>query len=119
VAVRGARPAAAEGRSDWLDVAWECDRHRYIYGLIPSGEREVGYVEGRSFVLEPRHADGKSELMPDQAAELERVGVDVIIAGPFEALQAAKQSTNRVPIIMTPAARASIVRKGILPGSRK
>jgi putative tryptophan/tyrosine transport system substrate-binding protein len=68
------------------------------------GMRELGYVEGRSFVMEPRYADGKSELMPDQAAELERVGVDVIIAGPFEALQAAKQSTNRVPIIMTPAA---------------
>jgi putative tryptophan/tyrosine transport system substrate-binding protein len=68
------------------------------------GMRELGYVEGRSFVMEPRYAAGKSELMPDQAAELERVGVDVIIAGPFEALQAAKQSTNRVPIIMTPAA---------------
>jgi putative tryptophan/tyrosine transport system substrate-binding protein len=48
------------------------------------GMRELGYVEGRSFVMEPRYADGKTELMPDQAAELERVGVDVIIAGPFE-----------------------------------
>jgi putative ABC transport system substrate-binding protein len=42
--------------------------------------------------------------MPEQAAELERAGVDVIIAGPFEALQAAKHSTSRVPIIMTPSA---------------
>src|SRR5947209_15970579 len=67
------------------------------------GMRELGYVEGRSFVMEPRYADGKNELMPDQAAELERRGVDVIIAGPFEALQAAKQSTSRVPIIMTPS----------------
>jgi len=67
------------------------------------GMRELGYVEGRSFVMEPRYADGKNELMPGQAAELERLGVDVIIAGPFEALQAAKQSTTRVPIIMTPS----------------
>jgi len=65
--------------------------------------RELGYVEGRTFVMEPRYADGKNELMPDQAAELERSGVDVIIAGPFEALHAAKQSTSRVPIIMTPS----------------
>ena len=67
------------------------------------GMRELGYVEGRTFAMEPRYADGKNELMPEQAAELERSGVDVIIAGPFEALQAAKQSTSRVPIIMTPS----------------
>ncbi len=68
------------------------------------GMRELGYVEGQTFMLEPRFAGGKSELMPDQAAELERSGVDVIMAGPFEALQAAKQSTSSVPIIMTPSA---------------
>jgi putative ABC transport system substrate-binding protein len=67
------------------------------------GMRELGYAE-QSFVIEPRYADGKPELMPAQAAELERAGVDVIIAGPFEALQAAKQSTSRVPIVMTPSA---------------
>jgi len=67
------------------------------------GMRELGYVEGQSFVMEPRYADGKNDLMPEQAAELERSGVDVIIAGPFEALNAAKQSTSRVPIIMTPS----------------
>src|SRR5262245_9256474 len=68
------------------------------------GMRELGYVEGQTFVLEPRYAGGKRELMPEQAAELERAGVDVIIVGPFEALQAAKQSTGHVPIIMTPSA---------------
>ena len=67
------------------------------------GMRELGYVEGQTFVIEPRYGGGKPELMPEQAAELERSGVDVIIAGPFEALQAAKQSTSRVPIIMTPS----------------
>jgi putative tryptophan/tyrosine transport system substrate-binding protein len=72
------------------------------------GMRELGYVEGRSFVMEPRYADGKTELMQEQAAELERAGVDVIIAGPFEALQAAKQSTSRVPIIMTPSADPAV-----------
>jgi putative ABC transport system substrate-binding protein len=58
--------------------------------------------------MEPRYADGKTALMPDQAAELERSGVDVIIAGPFEALQAAKQSTSHVPIIMTPSADPAV-----------
>ena len=83
------------------------------------GMRELGYVEGQTFVIEPRYAGGKSELMPDQAAELERAGVDVIFAGPFEALQAAKQSTSRVPIIMTPSAdptATGIVKSLARPG---
>jgi putative ABC transport system substrate-binding protein len=67
------------------------------------GMRELGYVDGQSFTIEPRYADGKVELMPEQAAELERAGVDLIVAGPFEALQAAKQRTSHVPIIMTPS----------------
>jgi putative tryptophan/tyrosine transport system substrate-binding protein len=61
------------------------------------GMRELGYVEGQSFVMETRYAAGKAELMLDQAAELERIGVDVIIAGPFEALQAAKQAPAVFP----------------------
>jgi len=89
--------------------------------------RELGYVEGQSFVMEPRYADGKNDLMPEQAAELERSGVDVIIAGPFEALNAAKQSTSRVPIIMTPSvdpppresSRTSTAPKETLPASQR
>jgi len=79
--------------------------------------RELGYIEGRTFVMEPRYAEGKNELMPDQAAELERSGVDVIIAGPFEALHAAKQSTSRVPIIMTPS--VDPVATGVLKNSSR
>ena len=72
------------------------------------GMRELGYVEGQTFVLDPRYAAGKTDLMPEQAAELERSGVDVIVAGPFAALQAAKKSTSRVPIIMTPSADPTV-----------
>ena len=74
-----------------------------VMDAFRQGMRELGYVEGQTFVMEPRFAGGKSELMAEQAAELERAGVDVIIAGPFEALQAAKRNTSRVPIIMTPS----------------
>jgi len=87
------------------------------------GMRDLGYVEGQTFIMEPRYAAGKPDVMPQQAAELERSGVDVIIAGPFAALQAAKKSTSRVPIIMTPSAdpprpgssRVSSARAAILP----
>src|SRR5947209_8487819 len=50
------------------------------------GMRELGYVEGKSFVIEPRYAEGNIGRMPEQAAQLERLGVAAIIAGPFEAL---------------------------------
>jgi putative ABC transport system substrate-binding protein len=70
--------------------------------------RELGYAEGQSYSIELRYAEGKAELMPTQAAELERLGVDVIVAGPFDALQAAKQSTSQVPIIMTPSADPAV-----------
>jgi len=68
------------------------------------GMSELGYIEERTFTMEPRFAEGKNAVMPEQAIELERMGVDVIIAAPFAALQAAKQSTTRVPIVMTPSA---------------
>lgn len=68
------------------------------------GMSELGYIEGQTFTMEPRFADGKNAVLPEQAIELERAGVDVIVAGPYAALLAAKQSTTRVPIVMTPSA---------------
>src|SRR5215471_13777587 len=68
------------------------------------GMRELGYAEGQNCAIEARYADGNVEVMPAQAMELEQLGVDVIVAGPFAALQAAKSNTSRVPIIMTPSA---------------
>ena len=78
------------------------------------GMRELGYSEGKTFVIEPRYARGNLALLPEQAAELERAGVDIIVAGPFDALVAAKRTTSRVPIIMTPS--ADPVAAGIVEG---
>jgi ABC-type uncharacterized transport system substrate-binding protein len=83
------------------------------------GMHELGYVEGQTFTIETRYANGKNEVMPQQAADLERIGVNVIIAGPFAALQAAMQSTTHVPIVMTPSAdpvATGIVKSPDRPG---
>ena len=44
--------------------------------------RELGYVEGKNIVIEYRYAEGKLERLPDLAAELVRLKVDVIVSLP-------------------------------------
>ena len=60
--------------------------------------RELGYVEGKNIVIEHRYAEGKLERLPDLAAELVRLKVDVIVtAGP--AILAAKKASATIPIV--------------------
>jgi putative ABC transport system substrate-binding protein len=65
------------------------------------GLRELGYVEGRSIVLEPRWAEGKYERYPALAADLVRLKVDVIVAVGGRATQVAQQATKTTPIVMS------------------
>ena len=65
--------------------------------------RELGYVEGKNIVIEYRYAEGKLERLPDLAAELVRLKVDVIVtAGP--AILAAKKASATIPIVFASAA---------------
>src|SRR5262249_56231177 len=64
------------------------------------GMRELGYVEGRDFVIEWRFADGRYELFPDFAAEFARLGVDLIVTGLSPAVPPMRQANPNVPIVM-------------------
>jgi putative ABC transport system substrate-binding protein len=64
------------------------------------GLRELGYVEGQRIVIDARHANGRLERLPDLAAELVRLNVDVIVAAPTPAVRAAQRATRTVPIVM-------------------
>jgi ABC-type uncharacterized transport system substrate-binding protein len=89
------------------------------FDVFRQGLRDLGYVEGQNLILEPRYTGGKNDLLPELIADLERVGVDVIVAGPFAALRVAKQTTTRIPIVMTPSADpvvAGIVQSLARPG---
>jgi putative ABC transport system substrate-binding protein len=77
---------AAEGQH-----LWEACRH---------GLRELGYVEGRTIVLEPRWAEGRHESLPKLAAELVRLKVDVIVSAATPASRAAKAATSSIPIVI-------------------
>ena len=70
------------------------------YEAFRQGLRELGYVEGQNVVLEFRDAEAKAERLPDLAAELVRLKVDVIVTSSTPAIQAAKQATGTIPIVM-------------------
>lgn len=64
--------------------------------------RELGYLEGRSIIIE-RYAQGRSERLPHLAAELVRRKIDVLVAVGDAAAAAAKEATRTIPIVMSGA----------------
>jgi putative ABC transport system substrate-binding protein len=63
---------------------------------------KLGYIEGQNITTEYRYAAGKRERYPELAAELLRLRVDVILlAGGLLPIQAAKNATKTIPIVMT------------------
>ncbi len=76
------------------------------------GLRELGYVEGKNIVIEPRFAKGKSDRFPGFAAELVRLKVDVIVTVSNPAARAAKNATTTIPIVMLAA--GDPIRRGLV-----
>ena len=71
-----------------------------VFGAFRLGMRELGYVEGKSLVIEWRFADSKLERLPDLAAELVRLRVDVIVSSGTATTSAAQKATATIPIVM-------------------
>ena len=67
---------------------------------LRQGLREHGYVEGRNVAIEWRWSEGFAERFPALATELVNLRVDVIVAAGTQAIQAAKQATSAIPIVM-------------------
>lgn len=68
---------------------------------LRQGLRELGYVEGKSVVLEERWAEGRLDRLPSLAAELVGLKVDVIVTMSTPAGQAAARATTTIPIVIT------------------
>ena len=66
------------------------------------GLRELGYMDGQNILIEYRYAEGKFDRLPDLAAELVRLKIDLIVAaGGSQAIRAAKNANSTIPIVMT------------------
>ena len=64
------------------------------------GLAALGYVEGKNIVIEYRYAEGKLDRLPDLAAELVALKVDIIVALNPPSARAAKNATKTIPIVM-------------------
>jgi ABC-type uncharacterized transport system substrate-binding protein len=83
------------------------------------GLREHGYIEGKNIIIEYRRAERKLDRLPDLAAELVGLKVDLIVTNTTPAALAAKKATQTIPIIVITAAdpvgsglAASLARPG-------
>ena len=76
--------------------AWSRDEFR-------EGMRSLGWIEGRTVLIEYRFANGDPALLSTKAAELVAAKVDVIVAFSGFAAQAAREVTSTIPIVMDTA----------------
>jgi putative ABC transport system substrate-binding protein len=62
---------------------------------------KLGWIEGKNFAIEYRFAEQENERLPELAAELVRLKVDLIVVAGNAAPLAAKKATTTIPIVMT------------------
>src|SRR5215831_13144237 len=89
------------------DPTTQNPRRHFVLGM-----RDLGYNEGRDYLLEERYA-AQLDTFPAHAQELVELPVDMIVAGGEAAIRAAKRATNQIPIVMTLA--ADPIGSGLVP----
>lgn len=70
------------------------------YEAFRQGLRELGWVEGQNIAIEYRYAEGKMKRLPDLAAEMVRLKVDLILTAGDISVRAAKQVTQTIPVVV-------------------
>jgi putative ABC transport system substrate-binding protein len=100
-AVRAQQPAGRVYRVGYLSVAAR-EQALYATKAFDEGLRSLGYRVGENVVIEYRFANAEIERLPALAADLVRIGVDIIVAaGGNPATDAAMKATTIIPIVMT------------------
>jgi putative ABC transport system substrate-binding protein len=92
-----AQPAGKIPQIGYLSPNLAADAH--LHEAFRQGLRDLGYVEGRTLLIENRDAEGNWERLPVLAAELVALTVDVIVATNTPGALAAAQATKTRPIV--------------------
>jgi putative ABC transport system substrate-binding protein len=113
----GAQQAPRTYRIGFLGTTSRQDQTSPLAGFR-QGLLDLGYVEGRNFLIEYRWADDKYERLPALAAELVRSGVDVIVVYGTPGSLAAQKATTTIPIVMVAGdpVRSGLVASLARPG---
>ena len=72
----------------------------HLLEAFRQGLQELGYVEGKTLVLELRYGEARTERLPELARELVGLKVDVIVTATDVAIAAVKRETQTIPIVM-------------------
>jgi len=94
-----AQQAGKMPRIGWLGVESPSDRPALL-DAFRQRLGELGWVEGQSIVIDYRYAEGRIDRLPDLAAELVRLKVDLIVSFGTQGVTAAKNATKTIPIVM-------------------
>ncbi len=112
-AVAADKPAKI-GFLSWYSPAmkWHVDHFR-------EGMQQLGYVEGKSHVIEVHYTDGNRELTQQIARKLVEAPVDILVVESTAAIRIAKEATRTIPIVMASSANplaAGVVKSLSRPG---
>src|SRR5258708_942029 len=101
LAAHAQQPAGRVYRVGYLTIASR-QQQLHLIRAFEEGLRSLGYRVGENVVIEYRFANGEMDRLPALAADLVRVGVDIIIAtGSNPSAVAAMKATTTIPIVMT------------------
>jgi len=101
LAARAQQPQGRVATIGWLG-SFSSETSRPLLAAFHQGLKEIGYVEGQNVTIEYRWADNQYARLPEQAADLVRRHVDLIVAAGGEpAALAAKAATSTIPIVFS------------------
>jgi putative ABC transport system substrate-binding protein len=101
LAARAQQPATRVYRIGYQSIGSR-EQTLHFVKAFEDGLRSLGYRVGENVIIEYRFADGQLERLPALAADLVRLGVDVIVAtGINPSAVAAMKATTTIPIVMT------------------
>jgi putative ABC transport system substrate-binding protein len=104
LAARAQQPAKT-ARIGILGLASAAAAAPYV-NAVRAGLHDLGYIEGKSLIIEYRFGDGNYERLPNLAAQLLHLNVDVLVTFAAPGTQAAKSATSTIPIVMAVTADA-------------